>query len=219
MPAAAIAADASHPGRLRATRPRPAFQMSLSERILVARLVKRDEEAFNEVVHQYGDRVFNLVLRMVGSRAEAEDIAQEVFVTVFKSIDSFRSEAKLSTWLLRIATNHAKNRIKYLARRREQANDTGNSDSGDLADEGKAPAQSHIHGPDLLLEAAETEDMMQKAIAALEEDQRLLVVLRDVEELSYEEIVEITGLPEGTVKSRLHRARMTLKQLLEDKLK
>jgi RNA polymerase sigma-70 factor (ECF subfamily) len=219
MPAAAIAADASHPGRLRATRLRPAFQMSLSERILVARLVKRDEEAFNEVVHQYGDRVFNLVLRMVGSRAEAEDIAQEVFVTVFKSIDSFRSEAKLSTWLLRIATNHAKNRIKYLARRREQANDTGNSDSGDLADEGKAPAQSHIHGPDLLLEAAETEDMMQKAIAALEEDQRLLVVLRDVEELSYEEIVEITGLPEGTVKSRLHRARMTLKQLLEDKLK
>jgi len=74
------------------------------ERLLVARLVKRDEEAFNEVVRQHGDRVFNLVLRMVGSRAEAEDIAQEVFVTVFKSIDSFRSEAKLSTWLLRIAT-------------------------------------------------------------------------------------------------------------------
>jgi len=156
-------------------------------------------------------------LRMVGSRAEAEGIAQEVFVTVFKSIDSFRSEAKLSTWLLRIAANHAKNRIKYLARRREH--EPGGSDSADLADEGKAPAQSHIHGPDVLLEAAETEDIMQKAIATLEEDQRLLVVLRDVEELSYEEIVEITGLPEGTVKSRLHRARMTLKQLLEDNFK
>jgi len=95
----------------------------------------------------------------------------------------------------------------------------GNSDSADLADEGKATAHSHIHGPDVLLEAAETEDIMQKAIATLEDDQRLLVVLRDVEELSYEEIVEITGLPEGTVKSRLHRARMTLKQLLEDKFK
>jgi RNA polymerase sigma-70 factor, ECF subfamily len=215
--ATAIPAEASHPSRLRGARPRPAFQMSLSERLLVARLVRRDEEAFNEVVRQYGDRVFNLVLRMVGSRAEAEDIAQEVFVTVFKSIDSFRSEAKLSTWLLRIAANHAKNRIKYLARRREH--EPGGSDSADLADEGKAPAQSHIHGPDLLLEAAETEDIMQQAIATLEEDQRLLVVLRDVEELSYEEIVEITGLPEGTVKSRLHRARMTLKQLLEDKFK
>jgi RNA polymerase sigma-70 factor, ECF subfamily len=217
--AMAIPAEASHPGRLRGARPRAAFQMSLSERLLVARLVRRDEEAFNEVVHQYGDRVFNLVLRMVGSRAEAEDIAQEVFVTVFKSIDSFRSEAKLSTWLLRIAANHAKNRIKYLARRREQSNEQRESDSADLADEGKAPAQSHIHGPDVLLEAAETENIMQQAIATLEEDQRLLVVLRDVEELSYEEIVEITGLPEGTVKSRLHRARMTLKQLLEDKFK
>jgi len=93
-PTTAIAAQASHPGRLRTARPRPAFQMSLSERLLVARLVKRDEEAFNEVVRQHGDRVFNLVLRMVGSRAEAEDIAQEVFVTVFKSID--RSAAKPS---------------------------------------------------------------------------------------------------------------------------
>jgi RNA polymerase sigma-70 factor (ECF subfamily) len=217
MQATAIPAAASHPGRLRSARPRSGFQMSLSERLLVARLVRRDEEAFNELVRQHGDRVFNLVLRMVGSRAEAEDIAQEVFVTVFKSIDSFRSEAKLSTWLLRIAANHAKNRIKYLARRREH--EPGGSDSADLADEGKAPAQSHIHGPDVLLEAAETEDIMQKAIATLEEDQRLLVVLRDVEELSYEEIVEITGLPEGTVKSRLHRARMTLKQLLEDNFK
>jgi RNA polymerase sigma-70 factor (ECF subfamily) len=193
--------------------------MSLSERLLVARLVKRDEEAFNEVVRLHGDRVFNLVLRMVGSRPEAEDIAQEVFVTVFKSIDSFRSEAKLSTWLLRIAANHAKNRIKYLARRRGSGGDSGSTDSADLADEGKAPVQGHINAPDVLLEAAETEDIMQKAIATLDEDQRLLVVLRDVEELSYDEIVEITGLPEGTVKSRLHRARMTLKEILEDKFK
>jgi RNA polymerase sigma-70 factor, ECF subfamily len=192
--------------------------MSVSERALVARLVKRDEEAFNEVVRLHGDRVFNLVLRMVGSRPEAEDIAQEVFVTVFKSIDSFRSEAKLSTWLLRIAANHAKNRIKYLARRRGSGGDSG-TDSADLADEGKAPVQGHINAPDVLLEAAETEDIMQKAIATLDEDQRLLVVLRDVEELSYEEIVEITGLPDGTVKSRLHRARMTLKEILEDKFK
>jgi RNA polymerase sigma-70 factor, ECF subfamily len=218
LPAAAGAASAGT--ERRRGKAREPFQMSLSERLLVARLVKRDEEAFNEVVRLHGDRVFNLVLRMVGSRPEAEDIAQEVFVTVFKSIDSFRSEAKLSTWLLRIAANHAKNRIKYLARRRGSGGDGGSDgDSADLADEGKAPVQGHINAPDVLLEAAETEDIMQKAIATLDEDQRLLVVLRDVEELSYDEIVEITGLPEGTVKSRLHRARMTLKQLLEDKFK
>jgi len=194
--------------------------MSLGERLLLSRLVKRDEEAFNEIVRSYGDRVYNLVLRLVGSPAEAEDIAQEVFVTVFKSIESYRGEAKLSTWILRIAANHSKNRIKYLARRRTGGQELRDgSDATDVADEGKAPVQAHFDAPDVMLEAAEIERIMQAAIAELEEEQRLLVVLRDVEELSYDEIVEITGLPEGTVKSRLHRARMALKDLLEGKLK
>jgi RNA polymerase sigma-70 factor (ECF subfamily) len=161
-----------------------------------------------------------LVLRLVGSPSEAEDIAQEVFVTVFKSIESYRGEAKLSTWILRIAANHAKNRIKYLARRRTSGQELRDgTDATEMADEGKAPVQGHIEAPDVVFEAAETERLMQKAIASLDEEQRLLVVLRDVEELSYDEIVEITGLPEGTVKSRLHRARMALKDLLEGTLK
>jgi RNA polymerase sigma-70 factor (ECF subfamily) len=93
------------------------------------------------------------------------------------------------------------------------------TDAADLPDEGKAPVQAHFDAPDVMLEAAETERLLQDAIGTLDEEQRLLVVLRDVEELSYDEIVEITGLPEGTVKSRLHRARMALKDLLEGKLK
>jgi RNA polymerase sigma-70 factor, ECF subfamily len=199
---------------------RPRFQMSLSERMLLGRLVKRDEDAFNQIVHAYGDRVYNLVLRLVGSPSEAEDIAQEVFVTVFKSIDSYRGEAKLSTWILRIAANHSKNRIKYLSRRRTTGQELRDgTDATEMADEGKAPVQSHFEAPDVLLEAAETERLLQAAIAKLDEEQRLLVVLRDVEELSYDEIVEITGLPEGTVKSRLHRARMALKDLLEGTFK
>ncbi len=194
--------------------------MSIGERLLLGRLVKRDEDAFNEVVRSYSDRVYNLVLRLVGSPSEAEDIAQEVFVTVFKSIDSYRGEAKLSTWILRIAANHSKNRIKYLARRRTSGQELRDgSDAMEMADEGKAPVQAHFDAPDVVLEAAETERIMQEAIANLDEEQRLLVVLRDVEELAYDEIVEITGLPEGTVKSRLHRARMALKDLLEGKLR
>jgi RNA polymerase sigma-70 factor, ECF subfamily len=194
--------------------------MSLSERMLLSRLVKRDEDAFSQIVKSYGDRVFSLVLRLVGSPAEAEDIAQEVFVTVFKSIETYRGEAKLSTWILRIAANHSKNRIKYLSRRRTTGSELRDgTDATDLPDEGKAPVQAHFDAPDVILEAAETERLLQDAIAKLDEEQRLLVVLRDVEELSYDEIVEITGLPEGTVKSRLHRARMALKDLLEGKLK
>jgi len=204
----------------RERRTRTEYRMSLGERLLLGRLVKRDEEAFNEIVRSYSDRVYNLVLRLVGSPTEAEDIAQEVFVTVFKSIESYRGEAKLSTWILRIAANHSKNRIKYLSRRRTSGQELRDgSDATEMADEGKAPAQSHFAAPDAALETVETERIMQQAIAQLDEEQRLLVVLRDVEELSYDEIVEITSLPEGTVKSRLHRARMALKDLLEGKFK
>ncbi len=190
--------------------------MSIAERLLINRLRQRDEQAFNEVVRQHGDKVFNLVLRMVGIRAEAEDIAQEVFVTVFKSIDTFREEAKFSTWLLRIAANHAKNRIKYLARR-ETDRDGLDHALETQVDPDAATSGAHTRGPEAALQAAEIEELMQAAIATLDEDQRLLVILRDIEEMSYEEIYEITGLPEGTVKSRLHRARTALKERLESK--
>src|SRR5262249_41616352 len=84
------------------------------EEQLIERLKRRDELPFNELVRLYETRVFRLVLRMLGDRAEAEDVAQEVLITVFKSIDGFRGDSKLSTWLYRVVTNHCKNRIKYL---------------------------------------------------------------------------------------------------------
>jgi RNA polymerase sigma-70 factor, ECF subfamily len=188
--------------------------MSLSERLFVARLRAREERAFEELVLRFGDRVFSLVLRLVGDRAEAEDIAQEVFVTVFKSIETFRGEAKLSTWLLRIAANHAKNRIKYLARRASDDGGLEGAPEAAMADLGKGGLHGHLRAPDAALEAAERGNALERAISALDEDQRLVVILRDVEELSYEEICEVTGLPEGTVKSRLHRARLQLKHWL-----
>jgi RNA polymerase sigma-70 factor, ECF subfamily len=193
--------------------------MSVEERLLIGRLKERDEQAFNEIVRQHGDKVFSLVYRMIGNRAEAEDIAQEVFVTVFKTIDGFRGEAKFSTWLLRIAANQCKNRIKYLARRATDPEgldeDRIGGDVGAAASPHIAPLSGQIDGPDVILEAAELDVLMQKAIAELDEDQRLLVVLRDVEEMSYEEIGEVTSLPEGTIKSRLHRARMAIKEWLD----
>lgn len=195
--------------------------MSLAERLLIGRLKERDPSAFEEIVRRYGDKVFSLVYRMLGNRHEAEDITQEVFITVFKTVDTFRGEAKFTTWLLRIAANQSKNRIKYLARRP--------TDSGDVEDSGgPAPgaaatpgpiAHAQIDGPDKLMEAAELEALMQTAIASLDEEHRLLVILRDVEELSYQEIGEITGLPEGTIKSRLHRARMAIKEVLDQHTK
>ena len=202
--------------RARALGQRVPYTMSVEERLLLDRLIERDEQAFSEIVRLHGDKVFSLIYRMLGNRQEAEDVAQDVFITVFKTIESFRGEAKFTTWLLRIAANHAKNRIKHLARRPTEGADPDDvSQLRTLPDRPSPPVQARIETPDAMLEAAQTERLMQEAIANLPEDQRLLVVLRDVEEMSYQEIEEITGLPEGTIKSRLHRARMAIKEWLD----
>jgi RNA polymerase sigma-70 factor (ECF subfamily) len=187
-----------------------------SEAQFIARLVARDESAFNELVLAYERRVFALVFRMLGNRHEAEDLAQEVFVQVFKAIDQFRGDAKLSTWIYRIAVNLCKNKSKYLARRH-----AGEQDDIDAMAErvplsaAKGVSVGDISRPDELVEGMQLERVVKKAIAQLEPEFREVLVLRDVEDLSYEEIAAITGLPDGTVKSRIHRARGQLRALVE----
>ncbi len=193
--------------------------MSLRERRLIRKLRDRDEKAFREIVDLHGDRVFNLTYRMLGNREEAEDVAQEVFITVFKSIDSFRGDSRFSTWLYRVAANHCKNRIKYLARRHDREKDEYDEGRSRSSAAGAMTGGNPLPRPDKHFEGVELERLMQEAIASLEEDHRLLVVLRDIEELSYEEICQITGLREGTVKSRLHRARMALRKKMTKHVK
>ena len=188
------------------------------EQKLIERLRQRDELAFNEVVGLYQTRVYNLVYRMLGNREEARDVAQEVFITVFKAIHLFRGESKFSTWLYRIATNHCKNRLKYLGRRavypKTPLDDLTEREQLESA---SMSTSSTVERPDRLIEGREVERLLQEALEELDEDHRLLIVLRDVQNLSYQEIAEITQLAEGTVKSRLHRARAALRALLVDK--
>lgn len=187
------------------------------EEQLVERLKRRDETAFNELVRAYEKRVFRLVLRMLGGdRAEAEDVAQDVFIQVFKSIDSFRGESKLSTWMFRVATNHCKNRIKYLDRRaRGKKGELDELSEHGALESASMSSSATVARPDQQAEANQIEAIVRAAIAELDEDQRELVILRDVENMSYEEIQQITGLPEGTVKSRLHRARLQLAKAVQ----
>jgi RNA polymerase sigma-70 factor (ECF subfamily) len=174
------------------------------ERRLLERLRVRDEAAFNELVRCHQGPVFRLLERMLGDAAEAEDVAQEVFVSVFKSIESFRGDSALGTWLYRIAANHGKNRLKYLARRRrDAARPVEDAGAGEGATE-REPTPSES------LEGRQAEANLRRAFEALDEEQRLLVTLRDMENMSYEEIRVITELPIGTVKSKLHRARLSL---------
>jgi RNA polymerase sigma-70 factor, ECF subfamily len=190
-----------------------------AERRFVERLRRRDERAFNELVEGYQDRVYRLVFRMLGRPDEAEDMAQEVFVQVFKAIDSFRGDAKLGTWIYRIAVNLCRNRSKYLARRKtnsQQEYDSGAEGQELASSEGVTVGETAA--PDQLVQGYQLEAIMQQCIRELEDDYRDLIILRDVEDLTYEEIMDITGLPEGTVKSRIHRARGALKARLARRL-
>lgn len=185
--------------------------LSDEEARFIAALRRRDERAFNALLLRFQDRVFNLVRRLVGSPEEARDVTQEVFVTVFEKIETYRGDASLATWLYRIAANQAKNRIKYLSRRKEKQ-----SESLDAMT--VPPTESRLSAaiprPDQAVARERVARLVDRALGELDDEQRLVVVLRDVEGQSYEDIAEITGLQLGTVKSRIHRARTRLKELL-----
>lgn len=179
----------------------------------LARLRRRDEAAFNDLVRRWEGPIHQVVYRILGDPGEAEEVAQEVFVTAFKAIDGFRGDAKLSTWLYRVAVNHSKNRLKYLRRRaRERHGElTEDRDPGAATVAAvSVPTHASVPGPEASAVGRQVEALVQQAMAGLDEEHRTLIVLRDVEGLTYQAIQEITGLAEGTVKSRLHRARLAL---------
>ena len=180
--------------------------MADDERRLLERLWRRDEAAFNELVRRHQGPVFRLLERMLGNAAEAEDVAQDVFVSAFKAIDGFRGDSALGTWLYRIAANHGKNRLKYLARRGK----TGLRELDEQVGAVSAAADARPITPVEQVESQEAQGHLQQAFASLDEEQRLLLSLRDMENMSYEEIRQVTELPIGTVKSKLHRARLAL---------
>jgi RNA polymerase sigma-70 factor (ECF subfamily) len=170
---------------------------------LVDRVRRGDPRAFEELVITYQHRVFGVALRMLRNRAEAEDIAQEVFLRVHHALDDFRGEAKLSTWLYAIASRLCLNRLasgeRRMAREDEEALD-------------RAPERRLELAP---LDVRRRVGVCREALDELPEERRIVVVLRDLEGLAYEEIAAALDLPLNTVRSRLHRARMDLRDKLE----
>lgn len=189
------------------------------EKKLIERLVARDERAFNELVRAYERRIFALIFRMLGNRAEAEDLAQEVFVQVFKAIGTFRGDSKLSTWVYRIAINLCKNRAKYLrVRHTDEQDELENVAERVPLGEARRANVGQVERPDEAMAGKQVEAIVQRGILQVDESFRECLILRDVEEMSYEEIGEITGLPPGTVKSRIFRARAQLREYVEREL-
>lgn len=173
-----------------------------------------DKTAFDALVLKHKDKVFNLCYWFLGDRQEANDSAQDTFIKVYRSLKKFRFESAFSTWLYRIAANTCKNRLKSLEYRHKKK--IVRIDNPGEIEGGQYSAEIHDKSPSPMIDFEKKETMMliQRAIASLPTDQRTIVVLRDIEGLSYEEIANITGLNFGTVKSRLSRARQQLRKKL-----
>ncbi len=173
-----------------------------------------DTESFERIVLAYQQKVFNLAFRLLGEREEAEDLTQEVFINVFRHIGEFRGESQFSTWIYQVTTNHCRNRLKYLRRRfrhaTESIDDPVSTEEGEMGRE--IPDEGEI--PEDRVYRRQVQELVQIALGRLRQEYREAVVLRDIQNLSYQEISEILGVPEGTIKSRLHRARWELKEIL-----
>ncbi len=176
------------------------------------------KKSFDELVIRYQDRVFNICYRMLGNYEDANDSAQDIFIRVYRSLQGFRLQSSFSTWLYRIAVNTCKNRVGSSSYRRNRSVIRINGSTNRDGEERSMEIGDCTHTPNGALERKEREAVIQKAIESLPENQRTVVVLRDAEGFAYDEIVEITGLNLGTVKSRIARARERLKDKLKGQI-
>ena len=173
-----------------------------------------DMAAFDQLVIKHKDKLFNMVYWLLGDYQEANDCAQEIFIKVFNSIKKFRFQSSFSTWLYRIAINTCKNRLKSSAFRWKKRMISLENPESSKQDNRSYEIQNGSPSPENKLEKKERMMLIQKAVNALPQEQNRVIVLRDIQGLSYQEIVDVTGLNLGTVKSRLARARMELRNKL-----
>jgi RNA polymerase sigma-70 factor, ECF subfamily len=178
------------------------------DRELVDRVLAGDREGFSSLVLRHQKMVLNFMYRMVGERAFAEDLTQEVFLKAYEALPRFRGEAAFPTWLYRIAHNHCLNALKRKGREipvTALAKDPADGNPLTRSPDPAAPA-------DELLERRELHAVVQAKLAELTPEHRAVLVLRDIQGLSYDEIAVALNLEGGTVRSRIHRARMELKE-------
>jgi len=193
--------------------PKTGAHQDAEERARIQALRAGSEEAFDWLIAKYSPAVFRLAHRILNDRADAADAVQDVFLKVFRSIGEFQGESSLKTWIYRIALNTAANQNRWWRRHKEQEFSLDAEDGAD-GEIGFTPAD-HGRNPFESLLSRETQELVQKAMDHLPACSRTVLVLREMEDLSYDEIAEILHVSLGTVKSRLARARLALKCELE----
>lgn len=179
------------------------------EKDLIHRVKKGEMAAFEEIVTAYERKIYNLALRYVGNEQDACDMTQEAFLRIYRSIESFKEESSLSTWIYRITANLC---IDFI--RKSAARSTVPLDGDDENPEMQIPATDMQCDPEAVFQNRELRDAIESSLAQLSEEHRQIIILRDVSGLTYQEIVDVLGIEEGTVKSRLARARRRLRDIL-----
>src|SRR5512145_2057336 len=173
----------------------------ISDAECVRRLQRGDTEAFAVLVERHQRSIFNLLYRMLGDYDDAAEVSQEAFLSAYRSIKSFRGDSSFSTWLYRIAVNHANTRRKSAALWQQRTARLKSLEP--VGDGGPDPAD--------VLEQKEVRERVQAALNSLESEDATIILLRDLQDVPYETVAEVLKIPIGTVKSRLHRARRALK--------
>ncbi len=182
---------------------------------LVVLCKRGDFNAFEALVRKHEKNMLNIAYRMIGNYEEACEIVQDAFVSAFKNISNFKEQAKFSTWLCTMVINLSKNRLKQL--KSQLYYERFSIDDPVYTGESHIKTEPASNEPSVIerLEKKETQENVQACINSLEDELRETLVLRDIQGFSYEEISDILKIPEGTVKSRLSRARGTLKDCLK----
>ncbi len=183
----------------------------MDDRELVKRTLEGDKKAFEELVLRYEKKIYNYVLKMVGDRELAVDICQETFLKAYVALNTYKPAFRFSTWIFSIAHNLV---IDYYRKAKIETVPLYIKDSED--EEIKLQIEADVKGPDALYAEKEREEILRRAVDKLPQDLRELIVLRHMQELSYMEISQITGLSIPTIKNKLFKAREILRRLLED---
>jgi len=186
-----------------------------AEAALIGRIQNGSREEFRVLVQRYQSRVYSVACRLMGDPEEAEDIAQEAFLRAYRNLGRFQGQASFYTWVYRITTNLALSRLRYLERRGRGKTESMDQTRDDPEQRGFDPVDTGLNPREQLAER-DLEKKIGEALRRLPGVFRTVVVLRDIENKSYEEVARLTGLPLGTVKSRLHQGRAKLQQMLAE---
>jgi RNA polymerase sigma-70 factor (ECF subfamily) len=179
------------------------------DRRLIAESLNGRPAAFGDLVRRYQDRLFNSVVRVVDNPDDAQDVVQDAFINAYQSLASFKGDAEFFTWLYRIAFNTA---VSLRRRRRATISLETGREGNSVIDPQDPSLETR---PGAALERSEDEATLQTALNRLSGEHRIVLVLKDIEGMKYEQIAEVIGVPIGTIRSRIHRARLELRELLD----